>query len=95
MKTDFGCLTNRCLFCNHCLEAHLVGLSEAQSEYQDCLSEPITLLVTFGIVQLDTPDQSRTLREGESIRLPAQTPFHASTLDSADLMLLLGIRSAA
>tara|TARA_R110002049_G_C8797135_1_gene532246 strand:+ start:229 stop:516 length:288 start_codon:yes stop_codon:yes gene_type:complete len=95
MKTDFGRLSNRCLFCNHCLEAHLVGLSTSQPEYQDCLAKPITLWVTSGIVELETPQENKTFHEGESTHLPAPPPFHIRSKHSADLMLLMGTRSAA
>lgn len=86
---QFGPHSHRCLFCNDCVQAHLVGLDSANPEYGDCLAEPVTLIVTFGSVRVETPSASTIITEGTSCPVPQGVPFHARTEETADLMIIV------
>jgi hypothetical protein len=78
---------HRCLFCNDCVQAHLLGLDARQPDFSDCRAEPITLIITYGRVHMKTQQGRRTLSEGQSCKLEPGQDSHLNST-SADVMII-------
>ncbi len=85
----FGSCPHRCLFRNHCVEAHLVGLSGNAARFDACLPVDLRLIVTYGSVCAHVGTCLRRLQEGDQLEVPPSCPLQLSAEEQADVILVM------
>jgi glyoxylate utilization-related uncharacterized protein len=85
----FGACPHRCLFRNHCVEAHLLGLSGQGQPFDACVAADLTLIVTYGNVCARIGSCMRTLTEGDQVEIPRSSALQLSTEQEADVILVV------
>jgi hypothetical protein len=88
-QLQFGTCPHRCLFRNHCVEAHLLGLTGDDANFSACLPSDLTLIVTYGHVAARVGTCLRQLQEGDQLEVPPSCPFQLSAQDAADVILVV------
>ena len=86
---QFGTCPHRCLFRNHCVEAHLLGLPGNSESFDACIAGDLTLIVTFGEVRACVGSCDRRLQEGDQIDVPRSCPFRLQAEEAADVILVV------
>ncbi len=77
----------RCVFANHCLCVRLLGLP-AGPDVSPCFAGCIGMvMVSHGLLEIETASGRRMLREGESRPLPPAEPSHVLARENTDVLL--------
>lgn len=80
--------SQRCLFQNDCVQAHLLGLDRRCPCFEACAANETTVIITFGTADAFLDGRAVPLRTGEHLRVPAACPLRLVTAQEADVLLL-------
>lgn len=80
--------SQRCLFHNDCVQAHLLGLDRRCPCFEACAANETTVVITFGEAAAYLDGAEVRLRCGERLRVPAACPLRIVTAEIADVLLL-------
>lgn len=80
--------TQRCLFYNDCVQAHLLGLDRRCPCFEACAANETTVVITFGEAAAYLDGAEVLLRCGERLRVPAACPLRLVAAEAADVLLL-------
>ncbi len=80
--------SQRCLFYNDCVQAHLLGLNRRCPCFEACAADETTVVITFGEAAAYLDGAEVRLRCGERLRVPASCPLRLVAEEQADVLLL-------
>lgn len=80
--------SQRCLFHNDCVQAHLLGLDRRCPCFEACASDETTVVITFGEAAAYLDGTEVRLCCGERLRVPAACPLRLVAAEAADVLLL-------
>lgn len=80
--------SQRCLFHNDCVQAHLLGLDRRCPCFEACAADETTVVITYGEAAAYLDGAEVHLRCGERLRVPAACPLRIVAAKAADVLLL-------